>query len=149
MGIPTSKLRITEAWSASNVYSKIMWIKADRETINIIIPVKAEAHRKKQPIDINFMEWTPGNHRQIREEIKERCNRLKNFNKYWWTKVVPGEPSNPNYQIEVSNSKCKKFIRTNYELFMTIPLDDADPADPGSGQKGKRGRGVFRIQMNF
>ena len=95
------------------------------------------------------MEWTPGNHRQIREEIKKRCNRLKNFNNYWWTKVVPGEPGNPNCQIEVSHSKCKKFIRTNYELFMTIPLDDADPADPGSGQKGKRGRGVFRIQMNF
>ena len=81
MGIPSNKLRITEAWSASNVDSKIMWIKANRETINLIKQVKAEAHRKKQPINIDFMEWTPGNHCEIREEIKERCNRLKNFNK--------------------------------------------------------------------
>ena len=92
------------------------------------------------------MEWTPGNHREIREEIKERCNRLKNFNKDWRTKVVPGEPGNPNYQIEVSHYKCKKFIKTNYDLFMTIPLDD-EPADPGSGEKKgkKRTRGYQNI----
>ena len=82
MGIPSQKLNITEAWSASNVESKIMWVKADRETINLIKNVKAEAHRKKQAIDIEFMEWTPGNHRQIREDIKERANRLKNFKKH-------------------------------------------------------------------
>ena len=104
------------------------------ETINLIKNVKAEVHRKKQPFDIDFMEWTPGNHRQIREDIKERANRLKAFNKHWWVKVVPGAPGNPNYQIEVSHSKCKKFIKTNYNLFMTIPLDD-EPADPGSGEK--------------
>ena len=72
MGIPTNKLRITEAWSASNVESRIMWVKAERETISLMKHVKAEAHRMKQPIDIEFMEWTPGNHRQIREEIKVR-----------------------------------------------------------------------------
>ena len=65
MGIPINKLPITEAWSASNVESKIMWIKADRETISLIKNVKAEAHRLRRPIDIEFMEWTPGNHRQI------------------------------------------------------------------------------------
>ena len=61
MGINPTRLKITEAWSASNVDSKIMWIKADRETISLLKSVKAEAHRKQQPIDIEFMEWTPGN----------------------------------------------------------------------------------------
>ena len=116
-----------------------MWVKADSETINLIKNVKAEAHRNKQPIDIDFMEWTPGNHRQIREEIKERCNRLKDLNKHLWTRVVPGAPGSPNYQIEVSHSKCKKFIKTDYNLFMSIPLDD-EPTDPGSGEKKGRKR---------
>ena len=88
----------------------------------------------KQPIDVEFMEWTPGNHRQIREEIKERCAKLKEFNSHWWVKVVPGEPGNPNYQIEVSHSKRKKFIKTDYNLFMTIPLDK-EPEGPRSGEK--------------
>ena len=106
--------------------------------------VKAEAHRKKQPIDVEFMEWTPGNHRQIREEIKERCNRLKEFNKHWWTRVLPGAPGNPNYQIDVSHSKRKKFIKTDYNLFMTIPLDD-EPNEPGSGEKkGKKRTKVYQ-----
>ena len=36
MGIPINKLPVTEAWSASNVDSKIMWVKADRETIALL-----------------------------------------------------------------------------------------------------------------
>ena len=77
----------------------------------LINNVKAEAHRLKRPINIKFMEWTPGNHRQVREEIKERCNRLKEFNKHWWIKVVPGAPGSPNYQIEVSHSNRRRFIK--------------------------------------
>ena len=50
MGISPEKLRITEAWSASNVVSKIMWIKADRQKITLLKNVKAEAHRKKPTI---------------------------------------------------------------------------------------------------
>ena len=123
MGISPDKLRITEAWSASNVDSKIMWIEADRETITLLKNVKAEAHRKQQTIDIEFMEFMPRNHQQIRNDIKERCNKLRTFNKYWWTKVVPGEPGNPNYQIEVS----RRFIRVDYDLFMSIPLDESGP----------------------
>ena len=108
MGIPSQKLKITEAWSASNVESKIMWVKADRETINLIKNGKAEAHRNKQPIDIDFMEWTPGNHRQIREDIKDRSNRLKDFNKHWWVKVVPGAPdiqSRLNYRVHCTQNR--------------------------------------------
>ena len=142
MGIATHKLKITEAWSASNIESKIMWVKADRETISLIKHVKAETHRKKRPINVEFMEWTPGNHRQIREDIKERCNRLKEFNKHWWTKVVPGAPGNPNYQIEVSHSRRKKFIKTDYNLFMTIPLDN-EPEGPQSSEK----KGVKRTKV--
>ena len=56
MGIHSSKLNITEAWSASNAESKIMWIKADRETIALMKHVKAEAQKKKQPLDIEFIE---------------------------------------------------------------------------------------------
>ena len=82
MGINPTRLKITEAWSASNIDSKIMWIKADRETISLLKSVKAEAHRKQQPIDIEFMEWTPGNHQKIRNKIKEKCNKLRSFNKY-------------------------------------------------------------------
>ena len=59
-------------------------------------------------------------------------------NKNWWTKVVPGTPGNPNYQIEVSHSNRRRFIRVDYDLFMSIPLDESSPADPGSGQKGKK-----------
>ena len=119
-----------------------MWVKADRETINLIKNVKAEAHRMKQPIDIIFMEWTPGNHRQIREEIKERCNRLKEFNKHRWVKVVPGAPGNPNYQVEVSHSKRRKFINTDYNLFMEIPLTN-EPEGPQSGEK----KGIKRTRL--
>ena len=92
MGINPSRLKITEAWSASNTESKIKWIKADRETIALMKQVKADAQRKKTPINIEFMEFTPKNNQKIRAEIKERCNKLRAFNKYWWTKVVPGEP---------------------------------------------------------
>ena len=137
MGIPFNQLPITEAWSASNVDSRIMWVKADRKTIAHIKHVKAEAHRQKKPLNIEFMEWTPGNHKKIREEIKERCERLKEFNKHWWVKVVPGAPGSPNYQIEVSHSYRKKFIKTNYDLFMKIPLDKEviDIDGPHSGEK--------------
>ena len=139
MGIPINKLPITEAWSASNVESKIMWIKADRETISLIKNVKAEAHRLRRPINIEFMEWTPGNHRQIREDIKGRCSRLKEFNKHWWVKVVPGAPGNSNFQIEVSHSKRKKFIKTDYNLFMEIPLTN-EPEGPQSAEKKEKKR---------
>ena len=122
-----------------------MWIKADRQTISLIKHVKAEATRKKQPIDIEFMEWTPGNHRKIREEIKERCAKLKEFNAHWWVKVLPGEPGNPNYQIELSHSKRKKFIKTDYNLFMTIPLDE-EPEGPRSGEK--KGKKRTKIEQN-
>ena len=84
------------------------------------------------------MEFTPRNHQKIRNEIKEKCNKLRSFNKYWWTKVVPGEPGNPNYQIEVSHVNCKKFIKVDHNLFMSIPLDESGPADPESGKKGKK-----------
>ena len=135
-------MKITEAWSASNVESKIMWIKADRETIALMKHVKAEAQKKKQLLNIEFMEFTPRNHQKIRNEIKEHCNKLRAFNKYWWTKVVPGEPGNPNYQIEVSHADCHKFIRVDYDTVMSIPLDESDPAEPGSGKKGaKRTKG--------
>ena len=84
------------------------------------------------------MDFTPKNHQKIRAEIKERCNKLKAFNGYWWTKVVPGEPGNPNYQIEVSHADCRKFIRVDYDTFMSIPLDESDPAEPSSEKKGKK-----------
>ena len=137
MGIPFNQLPITEAWSASNVDSRIMWVKADRKTIAHIRHVKAEAHRQKKPLNIEFMEWTPGNHKKIREEIKERCERLKQYNKHWWVKVVPGAQGSPNYQIEGSHSHRKKFIKTNYDLFMKIPLDKEviDIDGPHSGEK--------------
>ena len=145
MGIPFNKLPITEAWSASIVESKIMWVKADRETISLIKNVKAEAHRDKKPINIEFMEWTPGNHRQVREEIKERCFRLKEFNKHWWVKVVPGAPGSPYYQIEVSHSNRRKFIKTDYNTFMEIPLTSENDG-PQSGEKKDKKR--TRLEQN-
>ena len=114
-----------------------MWVKADRETIALIKKVKQNAQRNKTPFDLEFMEFTPKNHMKVRTEIKERCNKLREFNSYWWTKVVPRERGNPNYQIEVSHVDCKKFISVNYDTFMSIPLDKIGPEEPNSDRKGK------------
>ena len=64
MGIDPSKLRITEAWSASNVESKIMWIKADRETITLMKHVKAMPRRKNSLSTLNS--WS-----SLQETIKK------------------------------------------------------------------------------
>ena len=125
-----------------------MWVKVDRETIAMMKHVKAEAQKKKQPLDIEFIEFAPRNHQKIRNEIKELCNKLRAFNNYWWTKVVPGEPGNPNYQIEVNHADCRKFIRVDYDTFMSIPLDESDPAEPGSGKKEQIGLGDIRTLMS-
>ena len=66
--------------------------------IALIKKVKPDAQRNKTPIDVEFMEFTPKNHMKVRNEIKERCNKLLASNFYWWTKVVPGEHGNPNYR---------------------------------------------------
>ena len=58
---------------------------------------------------------------------------------------MPGEPGNPNYQIEVSHSKHKKFIKTDYNLFMTIPLDK-EPEGPRSGEK--KGKKRTKLEQN-
>ena len=53
MGIPPSKLRaITKAWWATNVDSKILWTKADRETIDMLRTVKRE--RAKLPLTLKL-----------------------------------------------------------------------------------------------
>ena len=68
MGIHPQKLnKIPEVWSASNVDSKIMWVKADRETIALIKKVKQDAQNNKSRIDVEFMEFTPKNHNKIRK----------------------------------------------------------------------------------
>ena len=65
MNIHPSKLyKITEAWLAMNVDSKIMWIKADRETVQMLREVK---RKSKTPIDVEFMEFTQKNHMIIRK----------------------------------------------------------------------------------
>ena len=79
MAITPDKLRITEAWSASNVASKIMWIKADRETITLLKNVKAGAHKKQQPVNIKFMEFTPRNHQKIKKLDKGKMQQAEDL----------------------------------------------------------------------
>ena len=98
--------------------SKILWIKADRQTIEMLRFVKIESDT---PIDIEFMEFTPRNHMTIKNEIKQKCNRLKEFHTNWWTKVIPGERRNPNYQIEVSHVNCKKSLNVIMILTCQFP----------------------------
>ena len=69
--------KITEAWSATNVESKILWIKADRETIEMLRSAKKES---ETPIDIEFKEFTPRNHMQIKNQIKKDVTDLKKLN---------------------------------------------------------------------
>ena len=71
MGIFPDKLRITE--------SKIMWIKADRETIALLKHVKAEAHKKQQPINIEFMEFTPRNHQKNKKWDKAEMQQAEDL----------------------------------------------------------------------
>ena len=57
-----------------NVDSKILWIKADREMINMLRTIKRET---KTPIDIEFMQFLPQNHMKILNKIKAQCAALK------------------------------------------------------------------------
>ena len=75
LGIAPSKQRtITEAWSATQVESKIMWIRCDRGTVDMIRQVKKD---NVTPVDIEFMEFLPCNHMKIRNKIKQQCITLK------------------------------------------------------------------------
>ena len=110
-----------------------MWIKVDRETMEMLRTVKKES---ETPIDIEFKEFTPRNHMIIQNQNKARCNALKEFNSHWWTRVISGKRGNHNYQIEMSHVDGKKFIKCNYDNFMSIPLDEIGPNEPALVEKG-------------
>ena len=61
---------------------------------------------------------------------------LKGFNCYWWKRVLPEHRGSPNYEIGVSHNDHKKWIPVNYDLFMTILLDDNWMDDSESEKKG-------------
>ena len=63
-------------------------------------------------------------------------------------KLFPGEPRNPNYQIEVSHANCKRIIRVNYDTFMSITLDESGPDEPNSEKKGKKRGKAYQILRN-
>ena len=91
-------------------------------------------------MDIEFVEFVPRNHLEIRNKLKQQCKALKKFNKNWWTRLIPGDRGIPNYRIEVNYIVRREFIKCNYDVFMQMPLEETELNKPNSIKKGQKKR---------
>ena len=83
---------ITDAWSATRV---------DIITIELLKRTRAKSDI---PPAIKFKEFVVKNSIVFRNTIKEKCQQLKEFNSYWWTRVLSGDRGSSNYEIEISHA---------------------------------------------
>ena len=137
--IDASKLdKISEAWSAKNFKSNILWIKADRETIDLIRDTR-NSYTEENP-GISLKEFTSKEFVDLKNSIDQKANLFRQFDKKIWTRISPGKSGTKEYKIEISHKNAQIWREINFSTFMEIP--DCTFADlytpPSASKENKR-----------
>ena len=127
---------ICEAWSAKNTKSNILWIKADRVTIELICNMRNKFSGNP---GISLKEYTSREFVELKNQVDVNAVLFKAFDHKFWTRITPGPQGTWDYKIKVSHVNDRIFKEVSYTSFMKIPdCSYDDLRTPSSTVKGNK-----------
>ena len=114
-----------------------MWIKADRETIDLIRDTRNN-YTEENP-GISLKEFTSKEFVNLKNSVDQKANLFRQYDKKIWTRISPGKSGTQEYKIEISHKHAQIWREISFKTFMEIPdCSYADLYAPPSASKDNK-----------
>ena len=135
-GCDDAAASIVEAWSSQNHTSRILWVRATRESVTKLFKTRFKC--KGDP-GINFKAYVTKGQFENKKELDKKCKIFMDFDQEAHLQIRPGDSEEKDYQIWMRHRKNKEDIqiRIPLALIRNIPTDAEHRTNYNPGRRSR------------